>query len=168
MDTSSVANQQGNNNPAPAPSTRNRAEQDYARQRAADDAVRQERRAANNRDVARRLASSALRESIERERMRERQNMEAGVEKMVRSVVRKASAQTEPHQSREDIHQSEQSAQADYVRDKLNSTYNQSNNESIRDDVLRPSPSEIQQQRARENYQESNRNPVDRTVELVV
>ena len=176
MDPSTVPNRQDVTNMTSSPSTRTRASQDYARQAAADDAVRQQRRAANNRaqarqaiqaDLMKQITQEALKNSMEQERIRERQNMQAGVEKMVRTVVRKESAQSDNMQDKNAV-QDEQNSHAQYVREKLNSTYSSSSQESPRDKELRPSPSERQQQRALENYQQSNRNQVDRTVELVV
>ncbi len=166
MDSSAVSNRQGVSDSTPEPSTRNRSDQDYARQAAVEDAMRQQQRAANNREVERRLAQSAFAQSVEQDRALQKSNQQAGVEKMVRSVVRKESAQQEQSRSQEDSPSSD--TNTDYVREKLNSTYGSSSQESPRDEELRPSPSERQQQRALENYQQSTRNRVDHTVELIV
>jgi len=168
MDSSTVADRQKSRNNTTAPPTRNRSGQDRARQVATDEAVRQERRAASNREAVRRQAQSAMRESIEQDRALERQNMQAGVEKMVRSVVRKESGQDVQRQSQETAQQHGQEAQAEYVREKLNSAYRSDAAESPRDESPPPSPSQHQQQRAIEDYQQSTRNSIDRTVELVI
>lgn len=169
MDSTTVSDRQGPKNNEAAPPTRDHPRQDQTRQVAADNAVRQqERRAINNREAARRRAHSAMRESIVQDRALERQNMEAGVEKMVRSVVRQESGQDVQRQPQETAQQKDARAQARYVRDKLNSAYRTDAAESHRDESQRPPPSQHQQQRAVENYQESNRNSIDRTVELVI
>ena len=167
MDPSTVSNRQGVSDIGPEPSTRNRADQDYARQAAVDDAVRQQQRAANNRAAERRMTQSAFEQSIEQDRALQKSNQQAGVEKMVRSVVRKESAQHEENRS-QDSQSRDTAANTDYVREKLNSTYGNSSGDSSRDEELRPSPSERQQQRALENYQQSNRNSVDHMVEMIV
>ena len=172
MDSAAVNNKRDRAVTAPPPSSRERDSHDYARQSVADDAVRQKERAMENRaalrrqamsEINRQVAEQAFRETIEQERIRERHNMQAGVEKMVRTVVRKESAEAEQAQHSE----SAQHARTDYVREKVNSAYS-NNSESPRDRELRPSPSELQQKRALERYQDSNRNSIDRTVELVV
>lgn len=168
MDPSAVSNKQGMTNTSPAPSTRNRSDQDYARQAAADDAVRQQGRAARNRVAERRLTQSAFEQSIEQDRALQKSNQQAGVEKMVRSVVRKDSARIAQPRPREDSQSADSDANADYIREKLNSTYGNTVSESPRDETLRPSPSQRQQQRAMENYQQSTRTSVDHTVELIV
>lgn len=165
MESSPVSNKQ---EVAPSrPSTRARSSQDYARRVATDDAVRQQERAQNNRDATRRLAQSAFRESLEEERVRLQQNMQAGVEKMVRSVVRKESS-LNTGRAEAEAHQNDADTRSDVVREKLNSAYGSDNSESPRDEELRPTPSQRQQQRAIENYQQATRNSIDRTVELVV
>lgn len=168
MDSSTAADRQRPRNGTTAPSTRN-SDQDQPRQVAVQDAARQQRRAASNREAARRQAQSAMRDSIERDRAMQRQNEQAGVEKMVRSVVRKKSGQAVPRRSQKTVQQKDHDAQiqAQYVRDKLNSAYSSSATESPQDESLRSSPSQHQQQRAIDDYQQSSRNSIDRTVELV-
>lgn len=174
MESSAISNRQTVGNTAPAPSTRNRAEQDYARQAAAEDAARQEHRATNNRTATRRRTQSAFEQSIEQDRALQRYNEQAGVEKMVRSVARKEAAQAEESRSigardsQEGAQPGDPQAKADFVREKLNATYATTSSESIRDQSLRPSPSQRQQQRAIESYQQSNQNSIDRALELVV
>lgn len=170
MDISNTTDRQGQDKAADAPSRRQRASQDYTRQVSADDAVRHEKRATKNRDAARRQARSAFHESVEYDRAIERQNMQAGVEKMVRSVVRKESTQ----EARSDQARAQRSQQADaqahaqYVREKINSAYNSSVTEPTQDTTDHPNPSNHQQNRAIENYQDSTRNRIDQTVELVI
>ena len=169
MDPSTVADRKGAEARSSTQSQRQRQpNQDYDRQAVVDSAVRQQRRAANNRDAARRQAESALRDSIERDRLQERQNMQAGVEKMVRSVVRKESTQAEQRPSQDASQQQDSDAQAQYVRDRLNSAYSSSETESVRNESSQPSPSQRQQQRAIDDYQQSIRNSIDHTVELVI
>ena len=175
-------------NTAAAPSTRTRFSADYARQAAVDDSVRQKERAQNNREAMRRQAMSdiqkqitdyALKEAMEQERVQERRNMEAGVDKMVRTVVRKESdnqgevrPESTHRQSSEQTQNVQQSQESDSqtrsTRDKVNKAYNAFVKESARDEELRPSHSELQQKRAVERYQDSTQNGIDRTVELVV
>lgn len=99
----------------------------------------------------------------------QRQNEQAGVEKMVRSVVRKTSRQADPRHSQKTAPQKDHDVQvqAQYVRDKLNSAYSGSTTESPQDESLRSSPSPHQQQRAIDDYQQSSRNSIDRTVKVV-
>ncbi|MDH5446492.1 MAG: hypothetical protein OEY52_13135 [Gammaproteobacteria bacterium] len=159
------------------PSTRNRTDHNYAQQVAADDAARQKKRAERNKshdrrdiqsELMRHITQEAMRNSLEQERIRERQNMQAGIEKMVRTVVRKESEKSEETQQAESTQNSEANQQASYNREKVNSAYSSFVKESPRERDLRPSPSELQQKRAVDQYQDSNRNAIDRTVELVV
>ncbi len=168
MDPSTVSGRDRNKDIASPPPTRNPSRQARARQAEVDNAVQQERRVANNREAMRRQASAAFRESVERDRAVERQNMQAGVEKMVRSVVRKESAQTEQSRAQDNSHQNELHEQDQYVREKLKSTYSSTASESPRDESQQPSPSQRQQQRAIDDYQQSTRNSIDRAVELVI
>lgn len=177
MDYADVTKSRESVQTAPSPSTRQRFSPDHARQVAADDAVRQKERAEQNRaalrrqsmaDINRDVAEHAFRKFIEEDRVREKQNMQAGVEKMVRTVIRKESSEVRENEESESSQRARDSSSADYMREKVNSAYDSSTAESPRDKDLRPSPSERQQQRAIENYQQSTRNPVDQTVELVV
>lgn len=177
MDTAAVAAKNEVSRTVSAPSDRQGFSPDHARKVAADDAVRHKERSEENRaalrrqamsDIHKHFAEQAFKELIEQERNLERRNMDAGVDKMVRSVVRKESSQSEDNQVRENTADQGKYSQVDYVREKLNRTYSEQNDSSPRDKELRPSHSELQQKRALERYQDSNRNSIDRTLELVV
>lgn len=164
MDSSRVSGRRNIRNGSAASSNRNRSDRrDRARQGATDDAARQKRRTAGKREAVRRQTQSAFRDSIEQDRAIQKQYAQAGVEKMLRSVVRK-----ESRRSQQTAQQKDTAAQSQYVRDKLNSTYNQTASELIQDENLEPSPSQRQQQRAIDDYQQSTRNNIDRTLELVI
>lgn len=168
MDSSTVSDRQGSKNRSTAPSSRNRSSQDHTRQVTTNDAALQQRRADKNHEALRRQTQSAFRESIEQDRALQRQNEQAGVEKMVRSVVRKESSQTAEHRTQETPRQADSDAQAQYVREKLNSAYSSTASEPAHEESQQPDPSQRQQQRAIDDYQQSNRNSIDRTVELVI
>ena len=177
MDYADVTKSRESVQTAPTPSTRQRFSPDHARQVAADDAVRQKERADQNRaarrrqtmaDINRDVTEHAFRKFVEEDRVREKQNMQAGVEKMVRTVIRKESSEVKENAESESAQREIDSSNASYMREKVNSAYDNSAAESPREKELRPSPSERQQQRAIENYQQTTRNPVDQTVELVV
>ncbi len=119
-------------------------------------------------DIHKQMTEQAFKQVMEQERIEQSQNMQAGVEKMVRTVVRKESAASEESQSRDASSTENDTNRADHVREKVNRAYSDYNDSSPRERELRPSHSELQQKRAMESYQDSTRNPIDRTVELVV
>jgi len=168
MDLSAVTERERSKDTASSPPSSRHSGQNIARQATVGDAAHQERRTARNREALRRQAQSALRDSIEQDRALERHNMQAGVEKMVRSVVRKESTQDVQARDHETAQQADSSAQSRYTQEKLNSAYSSSNSEPPRQESRQSSPSQHKQQRAIEDYQQSTRNSVDRTVELVI
>lgn len=171
MDVAAISDRQYVAATAPAPSTRNRSDEDYARQAAVDDSVRQERRAARNRDAMRRRTHSAFEQSIEQDKSLRAYNERAEAEKMVRMVMRKEAAEMEAQRAdRVEMKSSlsDPHAKAELTRQKVDAAYATKTSEALRDEVFRPSPSQRQQQRALEKYQEPVRNTIDRTVDLVV
>ena len=166
MDVSAVSRSKDQQTRSEAPSTRRRGSDDYARQVTIDDAVRNERRAQKNREAMRRQAASAFRESVEVDRAVQRDNMQAGVEKMVRTVVRKESDSVHKQPERA---ADKADSQSSYNRERINSAYSNDVPEARRENETHESPSNHQQKRAMESYrQDSERNAIDRTVELVI
>lgn len=161
MNSSNTSNRQGSEN-------RSSTTPEQPRQELVGDGV-QPQQIASNRDVMRRQARSAFRDSIAQERPTQRLTEQAGIEKMLRTVVRKESSQTASSRSPKMTQQKDGAVpQSHYVSEKLNSTYNQTTNEPTPDASLETSPSQRQQQRAIDDYQQSTRSKIDHTVELVI
>jgi len=168
MDISNIKEQKDSTRQSSAPSSRERFNADYAHKVSAEDAIRQQARSERNRAAARRQATNALYESLDYEKAVRREKMQAGADKMVRSVIQKESTQRSgTADGASQNSESNEQASRDYMQAKINTAYRQAESESRQSYTERPE-TDYQQRRAVDRYQQSNQKRPDHNLDLVI